>query len=130
MANVDHLVLLQLGYQEWNQYRFDNPGFIPDLSEANLSRMDLKWFNLDFGNFNKCVFSQADMRYASMLDCNFNQANFWRADMRYAMARNSNFNMATLSEADLSFAAFTNCNMNAVVMSNTVTNEYTEMSGT
>jgi hypothetical protein len=38
MVNKEHYAWLNKGVQGWNVWRLENPGIIPDLSSANLSK--------------------------------------------------------------------------------------------
>jgi len=46
MANEEYLALLKTGVDAWNDWRQRNPEIQPDLSEADLSRVDLIGANL------------------------------------------------------------------------------------
>ena len=46
MANQEHIDLLQMGGELWNQWRKDHPVVRPDLSLANLRGTDLSYANL------------------------------------------------------------------------------------
>jgi uncharacterized protein YjbI with pentapeptide repeats len=42
MANDEHVALLKQGVEAWNAWREENRNIRPDLSEANLSRANLR----------------------------------------------------------------------------------------
>ena len=42
MANPEHLAVLKQGVEAWNTWRQANPDIEPDLSEVNLSEVDLR----------------------------------------------------------------------------------------
>ncbi len=52
MANTEHLTILHQGAKIWNQWRKDNHGVIPDLSDTELGGINLERTNLIKANFN------------------------------------------------------------------------------
>ena len=42
MANEEHLAILKQGVYVWNRWRDENPGIVPDLTEADLRGADLE----------------------------------------------------------------------------------------
>ena len=61
MADVEHLTLLQQGTAIWNVWRIDNPGSLPDLSEADLSGADLRQTGLSGANVSEAFLSEAHL---------------------------------------------------------------------
>jgi uncharacterized protein YjbI with pentapeptide repeats len=89
MANQQHLIMLRQGVNIWNQWRKNNRGIIPVLSEVNLSKENL---------------CGADLNWANLRDANLSGANLSRANLRDANLSGANLSGADLSGADLSEA--------------------------
>ena len=64
MANEEHLDLLRQGVDTWNQWRAQNPGIQPNLSEADLRGVDL----------NGVFFSGANLTEANLSWANFSRS--------------------------------------------------------
>lgn len=45
MANSEHMAILMHGFDVWHRWRAENEDIWPDLSESDLSRIDLKSAN-------------------------------------------------------------------------------------
>src|ERR1700754_2885748 len=61
MADEEHVEILLQGVEVWNQWRAENPGIKPDLSDA-----DLGAYNLSGADF-----SGTDFRRATIVDAKF-----------------------------------------------------------
>ena len=94
MPNAEHLEIVKQGVAVWNQWRAENPGIEPDLSEADLSQMKLMDANL----------SDTDLRRATLGGTDLRGANLTRCDLRAANIRTTSFNLAKLCEANFSEA--------------------------
>lgn len=130
MANPEHLEQLNLGAQDWNQWRLDHREITPDLeqailngkdlsyyvlTEANLKRAQLRGANLvgaalhganlynaDLvrANFSFSQLDQANIQWTASNGVNFQQANLWKADLSSSDLTNTNFTWATLYETN------------------------------
>jgi hypothetical protein len=102
------------GVEQWNRAREDDPS-IPDLAEANLSRVDLMGANLRgvslCGAFlggtalDVADLSDADLRSADFQACRLSGAILCRSDLRNANLRSADVEGADLTDADLRGAA-------------------------
>ena len=94
MSNAAHLKIIKQGVAAWNQWRTENPGIEPDLSDADLSQLKLMGIN----------FSDTDLRRVNLTGADLRGSNLVRADLRAANIRAAGFNLAKLSEANFSEA--------------------------
>jgi len=101
MANEKHLSILLKNVASWNEWRQDNPKTIPELSEANLSGMDLIDANL----------SEADLRGTDLSDANLLSVNLHRVNLAGANIFDANLGGADLSEANLSGVDLSGANL-------------------
>jgi beta-lactamase regulating signal transducer with metallopeptidase domain len=120
-GDPEHLDIILMGVGEWNQWRDENQGLVPDLrgaslSEANLvsadlhdallDNIDLKEAKLDWANL-----EGASLQHANLKEATFNGARMMRADYSWAdmkevtlngmLLRNTTFHGTNLKEADL-----------------------------
>ncbi len=73
MTNKELIALLQAGkVEEFNQFRVDNPNFIPDFRGADFFGIDLSYANLSYANF-----SNADLTSANLINANLKLANLY-----------------------------------------------------
>ena len=61
MANPEHIDFLSQGIVVWNAWREANPSIRPDLSEANLSGLNLREINLVGADLHEVNFSDTDL---------------------------------------------------------------------
>lgn len=117
MANQEHLNLLLQGQDIWNQWRIENPHVTPDLSFADLSRIDLpsrtlvdrwnlKYVNLTRSNLRQANLEAVDLSHASLgeaflADAYIGQAILFQADLSYATLDGANLQSADLRQANL-----------------------------
>jgi uncharacterized protein YjbI with pentapeptide repeats len=97
MADPEHLEILKLGVDVWNQWRQETPDLQPDISGA-----DLHW-----GNFSRADFSNVNLQKASLRETKLNSATFIEADLCGA-----DLYWAELLKADLSRANLKGANLN------------------
>lgn len=107
MVNEEHYARLNKGVQAWNEWRAENLGIIPDLSEAflfeaNLIEANLRGANLSGANLCQANLSDANLSDANLSGVNLNWADLSNADLRGAYLRRSDLIEANLSEANLS----------------------------
>jgi len=99
MANPEHLEILKQGVEVWNKWRLENPGIMPDLSEANLREADLREANLRKANL-----IEADLIYADLRDANLREANLSRAELNEAYLFGADLSGANLVRAEINEA--------------------------
>jgi Pentapeptide repeats (8 copies) len=116
MANSEHLVQLQQGVENWNEWRKKNSDIKPNLTGVNLSganlievnlsgaflgRVNLSKANLSNANLSKGNLFKADLSETNLNKANFSEANLFEADLFEADLRSANLSEANLSEAIL-----------------------------
>jgi len=106
MADEEHLKILNVGVEAWNDWR-KNRVTKPDLRGADLSGADLEW-----ANFFGADLGQADLTYANLFNTNFSGAalrgvNFSNASLFSANLFSADLFSANLFNANLSFARIT-----------------------
>jgi hypothetical protein len=109
MANEEHLAILRLGLDEWNEWRKTNGGVRPDLSEADLCEMDLCGANLNRALLNQAYLSEANLSGAFLAGAHLDGADLIGAyligaQLGGAHLVGANASRANLSAADLSWA--------------------------
>lgn len=67
MANQEHLDILRQGVKVWNQWRKENVGIRPDLSDADLTGANLRETKLMEANLNRADLRRADLYRALQL---------------------------------------------------------------
>lgn len=95
MADPKHLEILELGVDEWNKWRKDNPSVKPDLSDVNLQHQNLSGIN----------FEGANLSGANLMVTTFEGASFKNAQLKNVILGLTTLNNADLSGADLWRAA-------------------------
>lgn len=116
MANPEHLKILKQGVADWNQWREENPGIVPDLSGANLQGADLRMVNLQGANLINTDLVETDLLGANLeggtLDgANFNGANLIGVSLEDAYLDSSDFSATNLTTANLTRAFFAHTNL-------------------
>jgi len=111
MANNDHLKILKQGRKNWNTWRKHNPELKPDLSEADLQREVLSFFNFSASNLRRinlskaylhgCNLVQADLSESNLHNINLHSANLSGACVALTRLREGNLVNAKLEAADL-----------------------------
>jgi uncharacterized protein YjbI with pentapeptide repeats len=82
MAEPEHLRILKMGMQHWNQWRDSNADIKPDLSHAQLDHADLSGLDLSHGNLNSAKMINVDLSGAEL-----SHADLRGADLRRALLR-------------------------------------------
>ncbi|HZU03184.1 MAG TPA: pentapeptide repeat-containing protein [Ktedonobacteraceae bacterium] len=113
MRRKDLHVLKNAGVTAWNVYR-RGCSFIPDLSRANLSRLDLRGVDLSHSRLYRTNLSEADLRGASFKGTDLTETSLWCANLEGANLQwvslygtyqvEVNLRAADLRGADLSYA--------------------------
>jgi uncharacterized protein YjbI with pentapeptide repeats len=111
MANPEHLEILKSGVKEWNSWRAENQGIIPDLSEQRIENEDLgrhisikinstgtslEYAEAVFPNFRNVNFRKAYLAHvrlsgSGLVGANFNGAQLYGVDFVAADLRRANF---------------------------------------
>jgi uncharacterized protein YjbI with pentapeptide repeats len=111
MANHEHLAILDKGVDEWNRWRFTYEGILPDLSEANLSRVNLAGANLENADLTEANLREANLAYANLESANLTKANLREANLAYAHLDKVELLHAKLLGADLNQAELVRANL-------------------
>ena len=134
MANPDHIRRLRAGVPSWNSFRYANPSFRPDLSNADLSRTDLLGADLRDANLASAKFSEsilnracltqsdlrrADFTKAALYNAYSVAANFGGADLRDIRANHTIFRGSDFSNADLTGGSFISADLPNAIMRST-----------
>lgn len=119
MARKEHIDILNQGVDVWNRWRDENPNEKPDLSGANLHKINLVSANLNDANLTKAhlhyadfnmanvrraCLCEADLFMAFLMTTDFTEADLTKAKLTQAECYMTDFSKADLSEADLSGA--------------------------
>lgn len=106
MANPEHLAKLKEGIEIWNEWRKVNKDVRPNLTEANLSGLDLHE-----ANFSQVIFWGARISEASLFKTNFYGADLRKVNLREANLSGANLSKAVLDEARLFRAKLSGANL-------------------
>jgi uncharacterized protein YjbI with pentapeptide repeats len=98
MANPEHLKILKQGVDVWNKWRRKNRWLEPDLSSAELSKVNL--YRADFirANLNQVNFSGSSLQGVL----------FIQAELKCAKLNGSYLNMADFSQTEMDYTDFSN----------------------
>jgi pentapeptide repeat protein len=107
MANEAHLARLKEGVAAWNQWRDANRHIMPDLSQANLSVMNLYEADLARADLAGANLREADLRGADLRKANLREADLFRADLTGADLSGANLYGVNLARAVLTGAVLT-----------------------
>lgn len=112
MANEEHLKILKQGVHVWNDWRLNTPYEMPDLTEADLSGM----------NLTEAIFSDTNLSNAILIEANLDRANLTGANLTGADLNAVILRYSDLSNADLSNAELTMVDLTAADLTGTVLN--------
>ena len=104
MANSEHLMILEQGVSDWNQWRRNHPDIIPDLSNAQLRYANLRNADLSGGRLSQADLHKAKLSYANLRNADLSDTHLGQADLHNAKLSQANLHNAKLSNAHL-FAA-------------------------
>ena len=110
MANPEHLKILKQGVNAWTKWRVENPGVIPDLSNASIVRADLSGAGL----------TDANLSGAGLMEANLSGAGLIEANLRGAILIGANLKGAGLMEANLIGAFLDNSDFTQTFVGGTV----------
>ena len=121
MANSKHFQILSQGAEAWNRWRNENPKIRPDLSGADLSRMnlvgaylsdaDLSEANLQGANLRRAQLNRANLRGANLESADLTEADIVHAILAGANLTKANLTSAEVQYSDLSDADFSGANL-------------------
>ena len=112
MANSEHLAILKLGVEQWNQWREQHPEIRPDLSEENLEGQDLKGIDLSHAHLLRSNFSMSNLENSDLGRAYLREAIFRGANMVNAHLVQAEMIMVDLCQADLSRASLNAADLN------------------
>jgi uncharacterized protein YjbI with pentapeptide repeats len=149
MSDKEHVKILRLGADVWNEWREDQFYLAPDLSgedlrdtligqcylgnaslrAANLSGMDLRRIqlhdadlsqaNLNEANLSECVLTSANLFLASLVRANLNRADLQATDFRDANLTEADLSDTYLGGAVFSRATLSRANLKAATINAT-----------
>src|SRR5258708_38472972 len=96
MADPRHLTRLLSGVGEWNNHRYGNASFRPDLRNADLSKQTLFGIDLRDAQMEGANFSSALLNGASFTEANLTGATFADAALNNAYLLPANLEGADL----------------------------------
>lgn len=117
MANSEHLAILRQGVDAWNEWRKRNLQIQPDLTEANLSAMDLRRANLTATNLADANFSLAHLTMANLSGANIATADLFGANLVEARLIETDLRGSDIRRADLSEAKLSNADLRGADLS-------------
>lgn len=112
MANPEHLKILLRGVEVWNKWRAENHSIRPDLSHANLVRLNLRQVNLKGVDLSDANIYAAALREARLSGATLNGACLKKADLYEAVFIGAKLGGTDLSETNLVGANLSNCYLN------------------
>lgn len=106
MANPEHLAILNMGVETWNQWRKEHPEIAIDLSDVDLFRKTLIGVDLHEANLERAILMQANLSNANFSSANLSKANLIntrlvKASLSLATLHKTIFKGANLNYADL-----------------------------
>lgn len=117
MPNEDHVNTVKQGAEVWNRWRVDNTTVRPDLSGANLTKVDLRSADLKGADLSNANLISADLKGANLREANLDKTNLSSADLRGAYLNDANIIRANFGHADLKGADLSDANLNDVDLS-------------
>jgi uncharacterized protein YjbI with pentapeptide repeats len=106
-------ILLE-GAKSWNSWRKKEQIGIPDLSGAELVKMELAGVNLAMANLTNVNFTRSDLSEANLTLAKLVYSKLEDARLQRANLSNATLNKVNLTSADLECASFTNSVLNSV----------------
>ncbi len=104
MANEEQLAILKQGAEVWNQWREENAGTIPDLTNADLNWAELNGAKLSGATLCGAKLNGAELIQAKLTDADLSNVDLTGADLSQAELNRAKLNKANLSRAKLSGA--------------------------
>ena len=109
MANEEHFNQLRQGIRNWNKWRKKYREITPDLSEVDLTGMEI--WQVDFAGVN---LSKARLRFADLNNSDLSNAELWKADLKGAYLWKADLTNAYLWKANLEETNLQEANLNGV----------------
>ncbi len=109
MANEEHLNQLRKGIRNWNKWRKKNRDITPDLSEVDLTGMEI--WQVDFAGAN---LSKSRLRFADLNNSDLSNCELWKADLKGAYLWKADLTNAYLWRTNLEEANLQEANLNGV----------------
>jgi uncharacterized protein YjbI with pentapeptide repeats len=119
MANDEHVAILKKGVDAWNEWRNENPGIKPDLSNADLSGVNLRTANLSRADLCEANLGGADLFKADLTEARCIKARLNPADLLCANLSRADLTWADLTEADLTDARLIQTDLRDAYLSRT-----------
>jgi hypothetical protein len=104
MANTRHLAILKEGVDIWNNWRMEHLAIRPNLTDADLSSLDLHNAELFEANLHGANLAGANLRRANFAKSDLNDAFLKGADLRAAFLVGTSLRVADLTETDMQAA--------------------------
>jgi uncharacterized protein YjbI with pentapeptide repeats len=101
MTNEEQLKILSQGVNAWNAWRKGNPEKKVDLTEADLSVLDLHGINFNKANLSDVNLYRTDLRKANISSADLCGADLRETDLRWLDLSGTNLRWANLIRADL-----------------------------
>ncbi|MGB7510314.1 MAG: pentapeptide repeat-containing protein [Pelodictyon phaeoclathratiforme] len=96
MADPEHLKLLQEGVTTWNQWRQEHPDIRPDLHDAPLASLDMRYVNLAGAQLGGANLSKANLEGANLAEADLCCADLRGAEISRTNLRGVNFSKSTI----------------------------------
>jgi hypothetical protein len=127
MANEEHLKILKQGVKAWNEWRKENPDILPDLSGADLTRVDLKGADLqradlrgvdlsanrtlyqihfDAADLSGAIFDRVWISQCSFVDAKAPGASFIGAEVRRGEFVRTDFSGVNFQDCDFGWSGW------------------------
>jgi len=122
MAKLQHVEILKQGTRDWNEWRDSHPDVVPDLSGADLRRLDLDasypgsprfyrsdecpWMHYDIKDLGPVNLRGADLSHADVCGARLFMADFSGANLRGVRFHDAHAAYATFRKAKLCKAQF------------------------
>lgn len=114
MADPEHLSILKQGADVWNKWRTEFLHIEPELSWADLRRLDFTLFNFRSSNLAGANLIGTSFYDANLEGSDCRQAKLLNADLRWAQLAGAKLSEAYLVDADLSFASLVGADLRSV----------------
>lgn len=126
MSDIDPVLILEGGVDEWNRWRHHNPAERPSLAGVDFSDRDLTGINFDEldltgADFYGATLSQGNLKMATLVGCDLSDVtavavDLYKADLRGAFMTGANLSKAYLNEARLDRADLRGANLTGAKM--------------
>jgi uncharacterized protein YjbI with pentapeptide repeats len=128
MANPKHVKKFREGVKPWNRWREQNPTVIPDLSGVDLGGPDVRT-DLSNANLSKVDLSRAGLSFVNLTDTDLSRANLNGTSLIDSLFIGTQLEFANLAHAHLGGARFHNVDLRGANLAHT-TLDYTSFKDT